>query len=240
MSLIFSSFILWIFTFLNIAGVKKAGIIQAFITVFKILFFTLFIIVAFMNFDSSNIFPLFPEGKGVSSIPMAATSTLWAFVGLESSTITSGEIKNPEKNIKKSTIYGLLIAAAIYMAISISSMGAMSNINLQNSTAPLTEILTNALGNNIGKILTISVVICIIGTIIGWILSTARVSYAAGIDGVFPKFFGKVNEKTGTPVNSLIISSVLVNILLIFNYQKGMVDAFNFITILATLSYLPV
>lgn len=240
MSLIFSSFILWIFTFLNMAGVKKAGIIQAFITVFKILFFTLFIIVAFMNFDSSNIFPLFPEGKGVSSIPMAATSTLWAFVGLESSTITAGEIKNPEKNIKKSTIYGLLIAAAIYMAISISSMGAMSNINLQNSTAPLTEILTNALGNNIGKILTISVVICIIGTIIGWILSTARVSYAAGIDGVFPKFFGKINEKTGTPVNSLIISSVLVNILLIFNYQKGMVDAFNFITILATLSYLPV
>ena len=55
-----------------------------------------------MNFDSSNIFPLFPEGKGVSSIPMAATSTLWAFVGLESSTITAGEIKNPEKNIKKS------------------------------------------------------------------------------------------------------------------------------------------
>ena len=39
MSLIFSSFILWTFTFLNMAGVKKAGIIQAFITVFKILFF---------------------------------------------------------------------------------------------------------------------------------------------------------------------------------------------------------
>ena len=239
-SLIFSSVILWIFTFINMAGVKKAGSIQAFATVFKIGFFAIFIVVAFLNFDTANILPLFPEGKGLSTISMAATSTLWAFIGLESATVTAGEIIDPEKNIRKSTIYGLLIAAIIYMAISIGSMGAMSNSELQNSSAPLTEILTNYLGANVGKVLTIAVVICILGTIIGWILSTARVSYAAGVDGVFPKFFGVVSKKTGTPVNSLVISSVLVNILIVFNYQKGMVDAFNFITVLATLSYLPV
>ena len=149
-------------------------------------------------------------------------------------------MKEPEKNVRKSTIYGLLIAAIIYLAISIASMGAMSNEELANSAAPLTDILTNALGSGLGRILTISVVICILGTIIGWLLSTARVSYAAGVDGVFPKFLGKINSKTGTPVNSLIVGSILVNILLIMNFQKGMVDAFTFITILATLSYLPV
>ena len=239
-SLIFSSVVLWFFTFVNIAGVKKAGMIQAFVTVFKIGFFALFIIVAFLNFESSNIMPLFPEGKGISTISLAATSTLWAFIGMESSTVAAGEMKDPEKNVRKSTIYGLLIAAVIYLAISIGSMGAMNNAALSQSTAPLTDILTNALGNGIGKILTIAVVICIFGTIIGWLLSTARVSYAAGVDGIFPKFFGEVNEKTGTPVKSLVIGSVLINILLVMNYQKGMVNAFNFITILATLSYLPV
>lgn len=116
----------------------------------------------------------------------------------------------------------------------------MANSELAMSTAPLTDIITKALGSNVGKILTIAVVICILGTTIGWILSTARVSYAAGEDGVFPKFFGKLHPKYGTPVNSLIIGSVLVNILLVMNYQKGMVSAFTFITILATLSFLPV
>ena len=116
----------------------------------------------------------------------------------------------------------------------------MNNMDLSQSSAPLTDILTNALGSGLGKLLTVAVVICILGTIIGWLLSTARVAYAAGVDGVFPKFFGKVNEKTGTPVSALIFGSVLVNILLIMNFQKGMVDAFTFITILATLSYLPV
>ncbi|MBP3916827.1 MULTISPECIES: amino acid permease [unclassified Clostridium] len=239
-SIIFSSAVLWIFTLINISGVKKAGKIQSFVTVFKIAFFALFIIVAFLNFDSVNILPLYPEEKGLSTVPLAATSTLWAFIGLESATVAAGELKNPEKNVRKSTIYGLIISAAIYLLISIGSMGAMNNKELAQSSAPLTDILTNALGTQVGKILTIAVVICILGTIIGWLLSTARVGYAAGVDGVFPKFFGKINEKTGTPVNSLIFGSVLVNILLVMNFQKGMVDAFTFITILATLSYLPV
>lgn len=239
-SIIFSSSILWIFTFINLAGVKKAGKIQSFVTVFKIGFFALFIIVAFLNFDSSNILPLYPDGKGLSTVPLAATSTLWAFVGLESATVAAGELKDPEKNIRKSTIYGIIIAASIYLLISIGSMGAMNNLELAKSSAPLTDILTNALGNGVGKILTIAVVVCILGTIIGWLLSTARVGYAAGVDGVFPKFFGKVSNKTGAPVNSLIFGSVLVNVLLVMNFQKGMVDTFTFITILATLSYLPV
>ncbi|GAA0085517.1 amino acid permease [Clostridium sp. CTA-7] len=239
-SIIYTSSILWIFTFINIVGVKKAGKVQSFVTVFKIVFFALFIVIAFLNFDSSNLLPLMPEGKGVNSIPLAATSTLWAFVGLESATVTAGEISNPEKNVKKSTIYGMLISAVIYILISVASMGVMSNKELASSSAPLTDILTKILGTSIGKPLAISVVICILGTTIGWLLSTARVAYAAGEDGVFPKCFGKLHSKYSTPANALIIGSILVNILLIMNYQKSMVSAFTFITILATLAFLPI
>ena len=239
-SIIFTSSILWIFTIINIVGVKQAGKIQTFATVFKIVFFALFIIVAFLNFDTANIGNLIPVGKGLDTVPLAATTTLWAFVGMESATVTAGEIKDPEKNVRKSTIYGLIIAAIIYILISVASMGAMSNEALAVSSAPLTDILTNILGTAIGRFLTVAVIICILGTTIGWLLSTARVSFAAGEDGVFPKFFGKISPKYNTPVNSLVIGSVLVNILLIMNYQKGMVSAFTFITILATLSFLPV
>lgn len=239
-SIIYGSVILWIFTIINIVGVKAAGKLQSYITVFKIVFFGLFIVIAFLNFDISNITPLIPQDKGLNTIPLAAASTLWAFVGLESATVTGGEITNPEKNIRKSTIYGIIIASVIYLLISIGSMGAMSNADLAASQAPLIEILFNALGNSIGKILAISVVICILGTTIGWLLSTARIAYAAGKDRVFPKVFGELHPKYNTPAKSIIIGSVLVNILLIMNYQKSMVSAFTFITILATLTFLPV
>lgn len=239
-SIIYSSAILWTVTILNIVGVKQAGKIQSFTTVFKIVFFALFIIVAFLNFDKNNLIPLLPENKGLETISLAATTTLWAFIGLESATVAAGEIKDPEKNVKRSTIYGLVISAVIYLAISIASMGAMPNEVLAKSTAPLTDILTKALGSSVGIVISAIVVVSILGTTIGWILATARVSYAAGQDGVFPKIFGKVSSKYNTPVYSLVISSALVNILLLTNYQRSMVSAFAFITILATLSYLPV
>ncbi|MBM6838362.1 amino acid permease, partial [Clostridium saudiense] len=188
----------------------------------------------------NNMLPLLPENKGLETVSLAATTTLWAFIGLESATVAAGEIKDPEKNVKRSTIYGLVISAIIYLAISIASMGAMPNEVLAKSTAPLTDILTRALGSAVGIFISVIVVVSILGTTIGWILATARVSYAAGQDGVFPKIFGKISLKYNTPVYSLVISSILVNILLLTNYQKSTVSAFSFITILATLSYLPV
>jgi len=48
-SILFTSGILWAVTILNIVGVKQAGKIQSFVTVFKIGFFALFIIIAFWN-----------------------------------------------------------------------------------------------------------------------------------------------------------------------------------------------
>ena len=174
-SIIYTSAILWIFTIINIIGVKKAGKLQTVATVFKIAFFAIFIIVAFINFDPSNILPLIPEGKGLGTVSLAATSTLWAFVGLESATVTAGEIKNPEKNVKKSTIYGMIIAAIVYILISVASMGAMSNAELSNSQAPLTDILTKFLGTSIGKPITIAVVVCIL---LVWLLQQEKMGYS--------------------------------------------------------------
>ena len=238
--LLFTSAILWMFTIINIVGVRLAGKIQTTITVFEILLFLFFIVAAGTHFHISNVMPLFPKGKGIGTMPIAATSTLWAFVGLESASITAGEIKNPEKNVKRSTILGIIIATVMYMGINIAAMGAESNIELAQSGAPIADILSKYFGSNVVTFVTIGAVVSILGTTIGWILSTARVAYAAGNDKIFPSVFSKVHPKYKTPYASLIIGSVLVNILLFMNYNKSFTSAFSFVALLATLSFLPV
>lgn len=241
-ALLFSSAVLWIFTIVNIVGVKRAGGLQTVITIMKLLLFLVFIVIAAFNFDSNNLRPLFPEGKGIGTLSIAATSTLWAFVGLESASVTAGEIKNPEKNVKLSTIFGICIALAMYVGISLVSMGAMPQEKLAQSQSPIVDIFSMFVGSGIAKVIMVGAVLSIIGTTIGWLLSTARVAYAAGKDGVFPAIFGKVHPRFGTPHIALIIGAVLVNILLFLNYagSKSMVSAFTFIGLLATLSFLPV
>lgn len=237
---LFTSAILWLFTLINILGVRMAGKIQTTITIFELLLFTFFIIAAGTHFNMTNIIPFNPQGKDISTMPNAAASTLWAFVGLESASITAGEIKNPEKNVRRSTILGISIAAIMYMAISFFAMGAMPQSALAKSSAPIADILSPIFGKGVATFVTLGAVISILGTTVGWLLSTARMAYAAGEDGVFPELFAKVHPKFKTPHVSLIISSVLVNILLFMNYNKSFTSAFNFIALLATLSFLPV
>lgn len=235
-----TSSILWIFTIVNILGVKLAARVQTISTVIKVLLFVSFCIIAGMNFDVANITPLFPEGKGLGTIPAAATATLWAFTGLETAAVTGGEIKNPERNIKLSTIIGMIVSTVLYMLISFVAMGAMSQESLAASGTPIVDIFAKVLGSGVGKYIAVFALLSIIGTTVGWLLSTARVSYAAGVDGVFPEVFAKVHPKFKTPYLSLIISAVLVNILLFLNFSKGFGSAFTFVSLLATLSYLPI
>ncbi|ERI95587.1 amino acid permease [Clostridiales bacterium oral taxon 876 str. F0540] len=237
---LYTSAILWIFTLVNIMGVKKAGIAQTTTTIFKVLLFLMFIVLTAYHFNPNFITPVFPAGKGTETIPAAAAATLWAFTGFESASVTAGEIKNPERNVKLSTILGMGISVIIYMAISFFAMGAMPQEALAKSSSPIVDILGQYLGSGVTNIILIFSVLGIIGTAIGWIMSTARMSYAAGVDKVFPEVFSKIHTKYNTPHVSLIISSVLVNILLLMNYSKSLLSAFNFIILLATLAYLPV
>ncbi|WP_392486685.1 APC family permease [Haloimpatiens sp. FM7315] len=240
LSFIYTSAVLWIFTIINIVGVKEASFIQTAMTIFKIVLFVGFIIVSFFYFNPEYIAPAFPAGKGFSSMPAAMACTLWAFTGLESATVVAGEIHNPERNVKLSTIMGIIIALVVYLCISVSAMGAMPQAELAKSSAPIVDIFSRFLGKGITKAIIVASVISVLGTTIGWIFATARVAYAAGEDGIFPAVFSKVHPKHKTPVGSLIIGSVLINILLLMNYSKSMISAFNFVMLLATLGYLPV
>lgn len=237
---IFTSAILWIFTIVNIIGVRLAGKMHTAITIFELLLFIFFIIAAGIHFNIKNITPIFPTGKGINTMPIAATSTLWAFIGLETASITAGEIKNAEKIVKQSTILGILIAAVLYIAINVAAIGAMPNSELAKSSAPISDILSKYFGSRISTLVSVGAVISIIGTTLGWLLSTARVAYAAGKDRIFPEIFAKVHPKYKTPAASLVIGSVLVNILLFMNYNKSFTSAFSFIALLATLSFLPI
>ena len=55
---------------------------------------------------------------------------------------------------------------------------------------------------------------------------------------MFPAPFARVHGKRRTPVFGLVVSSVLVTGLMLMNYTKGLVDAFEFVILLATLTTL--
>lgn len=236
-----SSAILWLFTYINYRGVKDAGYISVITTVLKLGVILVFMIIALIGFNPKYLTTYSsPEVTGIGSLPSAIAVTLWSFIGLESAAISGGEIKNPEKNIKRSTFLGTLFAAIIYLFLSVLSMGAIPQADLAAADAPLASIINHVTGASWGgSFISLGIVVSAAGAISGWILTTARLSFAAGEDGLFPKMFAKVHPKYNTPYVSLIITSAATNILLVLNYSSSLTSAFDFMINLATIAFIP-
>jgi amino acid transporter len=232
---------LWFFTIINILGVKGAGVVSIVTTILKVGALVVFVIIAALHFNPAMLGTVSSaKVAGMSTLPAAIAIALWAFVGIESATVPAGEIKNPQKNIRKSTIYGTLIAAAVYIIVSVVGMGVLDQSSLAGSNAPLADIINKATGGTWGgDFIALGAIVSTLGASSGWILTTARSAFGASQDKLFPAMLSGVHPKYQTPVTSLIISAVAANILLILNYMGTLNSAFNFMLLLATLAFLP-
>lgn len=241
LAFLITSGVLWLFTIVNILGVKGAGRVSIVTTVLKVGALVVFVIIAAMHFNPAMLNTVSGTSvSGMSTLPAAIAIALWSFVGIESATVPAGEIKNPQKNIRKSTIYGTLIAAAVYILVSVVAMGVLDQATLAHSNAPLADIINKAAGGTWGgNFVAMGAIVSALGACSGWILTTARSAFGASRDKLFPEVFGKIHPKYLTPVNSLIISALAANLLLILNYMGTLSSAFNFMLLLATLAFLP-
>jgi amino acid transporter len=119
-------------------------------------------------------------------------------------------------------------------------MGVLDQSSLAGSNAPLADIINKATGGTWGgDFIAFGAIISTLGASSGWILTTARSAFGASQDKLFPATFGKIHPKYLTPVNSLVISALAANVLLILNYMGTLSSAFNFMLLLATLAFLP-
>lgn len=229
---------IWLLTWINIRGVRTAGKIQLVLTILKLLPIILIASIGLFFIDIKNFSPFNANGGSLfSAITTTASLTLWAFLGLESATIPSDNIENPDKIIPKATMWGTIITTIVYMISSIAIMGIIPASELSNSNAPFADAASKMVGNTAHYIVAGAAVIACFGALNGWILLQGQIPLAASKDNLFPGMFKKIS-KQGTPIIGMVISSLLISVLLLMNFTKGLGETFKFIILLSTLSVL--
>lgn len=246
--------LLWSFTYINIIGVKFAGWVSITANILKFIVFALVIFVAipYFNLDilvSDEVPSALADKQDIGFFTMfsAAIALLfWAFTGLESSTMAGSEIKNPERNIQRSIIFGLLIVTAIYILLNISLFALVPQSELAQSESPFADAINNGIGGNYGKvIINFIIMVSLIGTLAGWILVAARSVYAASKDKFFIQSFSKLHPKYSTPHIALIVSGLITTVFLALNFysevsgDQKMLSHFVNITTVAAFINLP-
>jgi arginine:agmatine antiporter len=172
--------------------------------------------------------------SNLHAISRAASIALWAFMGIESASVSAGVIENPKRNIPLATLSGLAISAVVYLLSCTVIMGIIPNAQLRTSHAPFAEAARMVVGTTGMVIIGLCAILKSVGALGGWMLLVGQSAKAAADDGMFPRIFGKIN-RYGVPGVGLIVVSVLMTIVLLATMSPTIAGQFDRIINLAVI-----
>lgn len=198
---------------INHIGIKNSTRVNNFLTIGKLLPLLLFIAVgiAFINPGNFKI----EYTPGFSSFSSAVLLLVFAFGGFESVLVTTGEVKNPAKNLPFALLTAALTIAVIYILVQIVCIGTLPTLGTAGDKA-----LAEAAGTFMGKtgivIIGIGATISVTGTLNAIMLAGSRLPFAFSEEKQFPKLFSFIHPKLKTPTWSLLLFTVITTLVSIY------------------------
>lgn len=244
-SIIGASIVLWLVHALVLRGVKEAAWINTVLTIIKVLVLIIFIVAVLIAFRlgvmSADFWGRMMQVNGThpglfSQVKGTMLVTTWTFIGIEGATVVSARAGR-RSDIGKATVIGLLGVLAIYVLVSVLSMGILDQATLAGLKNPsMAGVLESVVGPWGAKFVAGSVVLSVIGALLAWTLFASELPKVAAQDGVFPAFFARENARK-SPSVSLWITNGLVQLFLLLTlfYQAGYQMLFS----IATAAILP-
>ena len=191
-----------VLTLINVLGSVESIRSMALFTVVK---FSVLLLLVFggLVFVGKEIIPtLDSPAPPFEDLGAAVLLLIYAFVGFEGGIVPAGESKNPEKDMPRAFILGLVSVGVMYMLVQLVAESLVPD--LASSEAPLLDASAVLFGGAGAVILMIGVATSVTGNLVSNIFATPRITYALSLDSALPSWFGKVHERFLTPANSIL------------------------------------
>src|SRR5947207_5124603 len=192
---------------INIRGVRQGAGAVTVITVAKLLPLLLFVCVGIFFIHAPNLSWI--GWPGSKSLGDAVILLIFAFVGIEVALIPSGEVKNPARTVPRSAYLALVVTTVIYILIQLVAQGTLGADLANHPDTPLAEAAAGFLGNLGRTILLAGATISAFGFVTSDILSSPRILFAFGRDGVIPAWFAHVHPRYRSPDTAIVTYAAL-------------------------------
>jgi basic amino acid/polyamine antiporter, APA family len=145
---------------------------------------------------------------GVAMIAVLWTNDAWYCV-----TWIAGEMKQPQRDLPRSLIYGIGLLTLIYLVVNVAYFYALPMSELQGTVRVGERAATAMVGSPGATLVALTVIVSTFGCDDAAILAGARLLFAMARDGVFLKACARIHERFRTPhiaiVALVVWSSVL-------------------------------
>jgi basic amino acid/polyamine antiporter, APA family len=183
-------------------------------------------------FNADNLKPFAPEG--VDGIVTASSVIFFAYIGFDAISTSGEETKNPGRDLPIAIIGSLAVATALYIAVSVVAVSALPFQELKGAEAPLTTVIKDGVGINwAGNIISFGALVAITSVVLTILYGQTRIMFAMCRDGLMPRSFAKVNDKTKTPVRITATFGILIALVAAFVPLTEIVKLVNIGTLFA-------
>jgi basic amino acid/polyamine antiporter, APA family len=190
----------------NILGVKQGSRLNGIATVAKLLPLVLLVVCGVFFVDTANL--AITTAPAVGDVTRASIVLIFAFSGVESALVPSGEVKDPARTVPRAVFIAMLTITLLYIAIQLVAQGVLGSA-LATSTTPLADAAGAVLGPW-GRILLLgAVVVSTFGYLSGMTLAIPRALYAFGRDGFLPAAVASVHPRFRTPHVSIALQTAI-------------------------------
>ncbi len=214
-----ASFSFFIFTFINIIGVRLAAQFELFITCFAVFELLLFASWTLPSFRWENL-TANPLPNGYLGVFACFPFAIWFFLAIEGIANVAEETENPQKNIRIGFFSAIatlvfLCFLTFFSAIGVAGWEAIvypdaSDLNV-TSDSPLPLALFKIVGKD-SVLYHLLITIGLFGLVAsfhGIILAAGRITFEFGRTGFLPKGLGRIHQKFHTPYLALIFNMAI-------------------------------
>ncbi len=196
---------------LNAFGVKLGARAIAVLATLKLA--PLFVLAGVGMFfvDWSLVSFSFGDVPSVSALGASMVLVMFAYSGMETALVPSGELRDPARNVPRATIAAILLVVLLYLGLQIVGQGLLGP-KLAESGVPIADTAAALWGPG-RTLLLITACISMAGFMLGNLLGTSRLVFALGRDGYLPRAFGRVTATHRVPLLALMAHAGLAWVL---------------------------
>lgn len=211
--------IIWSSAFLNILGILPVGRVSSVLSIFILIPFCFLFIMAFSHAGAPIPTPSI-KGSGFSNLGMGLYVVMWNFIGWDNATTYAEEVQRPIRSYFISVCLAFLVTIGIYVlaAVAVTRSGINADaISIDNGGFPVLGVLIG--GRWLGILVASGGMASAIGLYSAVLLSVSRVPQVMADDKLLPAFLCSLHPRFRTPYVSILASSVIVSILILFTFS---------------------
>jgi APA family basic amino acid/polyamine antiporter len=211
----------------NYVGVRPGAITQNIFTLLKLIALAILIgtgLAFIPGAPPSGTLPSLGSNQLTLAFGAALVPVLFAFGGWQQTNFVAEELIDPERNLPRALVAGVIIVIAVYLLANVAYLRTLGVSGLAGSSAPAADAVSSVFGARGRGIIAAGIAVSTFGFLNLVILVSPRVYQAMARDGLFFPSLARLHPRYHTPAAAIVFQAAWAIVLTMTGRYGDLLD----------------